>query len=81
MGTPRPAQYGQARTRAIPSLPQVLAENGLPETAPLATGERGIAGKKEVGDFYNELQVPSRIELDTGALNLKRDRTAQWKKS
>jgi len=34
-GTPRSAQYGHGRTRALPSLPEVLRENGLPEIAPL----------------------------------------------
>ena len=45
-GTPRPAQYGHGRTRSVPSLPQVLTQNGLPQIAPLA-GRKNHAGKKE----------------------------------
>jgi transposase len=39
-GTPRSAQYGHGRTRAVPSLPQVLEQNGLPPMGPLAQGEK-----------------------------------------
>ena len=39
-GIPRSTQYGHGRTRAVPSLLQVLVANGLPEIALLAKGER-----------------------------------------
>jgi len=64
-GTPRSARYGTGRTRALPSLPQVLAGNGLPQIAPLATGERNMLERKKLHDFYHELQTPSRIEANT----------------
>jgi transposase len=64
-GTPRPAQYGHGRTRALPSLPQVLAENGLPQIAPLAKGERVMLELKRLATFYGELQRPSRTEANT----------------
>jgi transposase len=64
-GTPRSPQYGHGRTRAVPSLPQVLAENGLPEIAPLAKGERVMLERKRLDAFYSELQTPSRIEANT----------------
>jgi transposase len=64
-GTPRSAQYGHGRTRAVPSLPQVLAENGLPEIAPLAKGERVMLDRKRLDTFYRELQTASRIEDNT----------------
>jgi transposase len=62
-GTPRSPQYGQGRTRALPSLPQVLADNGLPQTGPLAKGERRMLDEKRLHAFYSDLQVPSRIEV------------------
>lgn len=64
-GTPRSAQYGHGRTRAVPSLPQVLEENGLPEVAPLSTGERVMLDRKRLDTFYRELQTASRIEANT----------------
>ena len=62
-GTPRSARYGMGQTRAVPSLPQVLAGNGLPQIAPLATGERVMLERKRLEDFYHELQTPSRIQV------------------
>jgi transposase len=64
-GTPRPAQYGHGRTRAVPSLPQVLAQNGLPPIAPLARGEKIMLERKKLDGFYRELQTPSRIQANT----------------
>ena len=63
-GTPRSSRYGMGRTRAVPSLPQVLAGNGLPQVAPLARGERIMLDRKRLDGFYKELQTPSRIEVD-----------------
>ncbi|HKV25720.1 MAG TPA: hypothetical protein VJN93_14090, partial [Candidatus Acidoferrum sp.] len=53
------------RTRAVPSLAQVLAQNDLPATAPLARGERIMLERKKLEEFYEELQIPSRIEANT----------------
>ena len=64
-GTPRPQQYGHGRTRTVPSLPQVLAQNGLPATTPLAKGERTMLAQKKLDTFYNQLQVPSRVQVST----------------
>jgi transposase len=64
-GTPRSSRYGQGRTRAIPSLPQVLEQNGLPEIAPLARGEKIMLERKRLESFYCELQTPSRTEANT----------------
>lgn len=64
-GSPRCAQYGHGRTRAIPSLPQVLAQNGLPETAPLRKGERVMLERSRLEGFYRELQTPTRIQVNT----------------
>lgn len=66
-GTPRPAQYGHGRTRAVPSLPQVLADNGLPQTAPLAKGERKMLEEKRLNSFYCGLQEASRTEINPPA--------------
>lgn len=64
-GTPLPSQYGHGRTRAVPSLPQVLSENGLPGVVPLRKGERVMLDRKRLDTFYRELQTPSRIEANT----------------
>ena len=64
-GTPRSPQYGHGRTRAVPSLSQVLVENGLPSVAPLAKGERVMLDRNRLDTFYRELQTPSRIEANT----------------
>src|SRR5262249_27316029 len=64
-GTPRSPQYGHGRTRVVPSLPQVLAQNGLPEIAPLPKGERVMLERKKLSGFYRDLQTPSRIEANT----------------
>lgn len=60
-GSPRTSQYGRGRTRAVPSLPQVLEQNGLPAVASLNTGERSMLAKKKLDGFYNELQTPTRV--------------------
>jgi transposase len=70
-GTPRPAQYGHGRTRAVPSLSQVLAKNDLPEIAPLAKGEKIMLERKKLERFYRELQTPSRIEANTAKPQLQ----------
>jgi hypothetical protein len=49
----------------VPSLPQVLAANGLPEIAPLAKGERVMLERKGLETFYRELQTSSRIQANT----------------
>jgi transposase len=64
-GTPRSPQYGHGRTRALPSLPQVLVENGLPKIAPLAKGERVMLERKRLDTFYRELQTTSRVQANT----------------
>lgn len=70
-GTPRPAQYGRGRTRAVPALPQVLAQNGLLEIASLPRGERIMLERKKLEGFYRELQTPSRIEANTPTPQVK----------
>lgn len=64
-GSPRSAQYGHGRTRAIPSLPQVLAQNGLPEIAPLRKGEKVMLERSRLNGFYRGLQTPTRIQANT----------------
>ena len=70
-GTPRPAQYGHGRTRGMPSLPQVLAKNDLPEIAPLTSGEKIMLETKKLEGFYRDLQTPSRIEANTRKTQVK----------
>lgn len=60
-GSPRSAQYGKGRTRAVPGLPQVLEQNGLPGVAALPLGEKKMLAKKKMETFYAELQTPSRV--------------------
>ena len=45
-GSLRSPQYGHGRTRAVPSLPQVLEQNGLPAVAALPAGEKSMLAKK-----------------------------------
>jgi transposase len=60
-GSPRSPQYGKGRTRAIPSLPQVLKQNDLPPVAPLSAGETKMLAKRKLDAFYKELQTASRV--------------------
>ena len=61
-GSPRPPQYGHGRTRAVPSLPQVLEQNGIAAVAPpLTQGERNMLAKKKLDGFYAEIQTPARV--------------------
>lgn len=64
-GTPRSVRYGQGRTRAVPSLPQVLESNGLQQISSLARGEKIMLERKRLERFYRELQTASRIEANT----------------
>ena len=59
-GVARTAQYGHGRTRAVPALPQVLQDNGLPPIAPLAEGERAMLEAKHLTDFHAQLQLARR---------------------
>jgi transposase len=62
-GTPRSPQYGQGRTRAVPSLPQVLEANGLSAPEPLAPGEQAMLKRQHLVEFHAELQIPSRYRV------------------
>jgi len=70
-GTPRSSQYGHGRTRAVPSLPQVLQENGLPEIAPLSKGERMMLERNRLETFYGELQTSARAKVGPPVLKQK----------
>jgi transposase len=65
-GSLRSSQYGHGRTRAVPSLPQVLEQNGLPAVATLPAGEKSMLAKKKLDTFYAELQRPSRVPKPAG---------------
>lgn len=60
-GTPRTLQYGHGRTQAIPSLSQVLEQNGLPAPLPLSRGETAMIAGKRLEAFYSELHTPTRV--------------------
>lgn len=70
-GTPRSARYGHGRTRIVPSLDEVLEDNGLPQTTPPARGERRMLEEKRLHAFYSELQVASRVAVNSGTTQLK----------
>ena len=70
-GIVRSAQYGHGRTRAVPSLDQVLEADGLPETTPPARGERRMLEEKRLYAFYGELQVASRVEVNQGGTQVE----------
>jgi transposase len=61
-GTPRSAQYGHGRTRRVPSLDEVLHDNGLPAPASLSNGETKMLSRNQLQAFYSELQMSSRVE-------------------
>ena len=73
-GTPRSTQYGHGRTRAVPSLDQVLEANGLPEATPPARGERRMLDEKRLHTFYTGLQVASRVEVNRGSTQVEEQR-------
>ena len=70
-GTPRSARYGQGRTRAVPSLDQVLEANGLPETTSPTRGERRMLEEKRLHAFYTQLQVASRVPVNPGGIQIQ----------
>ena len=70
-GTPRSPQYGHGRTRRVPSLDEVLQDNGLPATAPLPKGETIMLVRNQLRSFYGELQTPSRVEVGPCVLKPK----------
>jgi hypothetical protein len=41
----------------------VFAENGLPQPATLARGERGMLERNRLDTFYSELQTPFRTRV------------------
>lgn len=55
----------------MPSLPQVLAGNGLPQIPALARGEKIMLERKKLEGFYRELQTPSRLEANTRTSQLQ----------
>lgn len=61
-GAPRPMQYGHGRTKAVPSLSQVLEQNGLPGPAQLSSGETTMLAMKRLVGFYSELHTPTRVK-------------------
>jgi len=56
-GTPGHSVWARADA-GVPSLPRVLAENGLPEVAPLSKGERVMLDRKSWTRSNRELQTP-----------------------
>lgn len=62
--TPSPSRGTGHRTRVIPSLPQVLSDEGLPAvTAPdqLPPGEQRAIQQMGVIAFVHQLQQPRRV--------------------
>ncbi len=64
-GTRRSERYGLGRTRAVPSLPQVLEGNHLPLVPSLSIGEMKMLERKQLLTFYEEIQIASRIAANT----------------
>ncbi len=76
-GTPRSAQYGHGRTRRVPSLDQVLQDNGLPATAPLPNGEKIMLRINQLQTFYEEVQTPSRVEVGESCIQAEQTGTEE----
>jgi len=67
-GEPRSAEYGSGiRRRTVRSLPQVLAEEGLPELAPRPAGEARTIKNGDCADYV--------ASLDTSHREVKRSRS------
>jgi transposase len=61
-GQPRTTQYGKGRTRAIPSLDQLYAAEGLPAiAAELKPGERKMLEQQGVADHAKAVRTARRI--------------------
>ena len=61
-GAPRPANYGSGvRTRAVPSVDDVMAEAGLPPLQPLAPGEQKMIGERGSAAFARSIRQAKRI--------------------
>jgi hypothetical protein len=58
----------------LPSLNQVLEDNGLPQSTPPPRGERRMLDEKRLHAFYTELQVASRVEVNPGSTQIEEHR-------
>ena len=60
-GVPRSPQYGQGRTRAVPSLDQLYAREGLPPLRALTAGEQRMLTEQGVDEHARAVQVARRV--------------------
>jgi len=61
-GAPRPAGYGSGvRTRAVPSVDEVMQEAGLPPLPPLSAGEQKMIGERGAAAFASSLHQAKRV--------------------
>ena len=61
-GAPRPAGYGSGvRTRAVPSVDQVMHEAGLPPLPPLSAGEQKMIGERGSAAFALSIRQGKRV--------------------
>ena len=61
-GAGRPAAYGSGNpTRAIPSLDQVYAANGLPPIAEPKPGEQAMIARQQLSEVAAQLRQPRRV--------------------
>ncbi len=60
-GQPRPQQYGQGRTKAIPGLDDLCAREGLPPLSKPKTGERAMLARQGLAGYADSVRVPKRV--------------------
>ena len=61
-GAPRPAGYGSGvRTRAVPSVDEVMLEAGLPALPPLSEGEQKMIGERGSAVFARSIHQAKRV--------------------
>lgn len=60
-GSPRPQNYGNGRTRAIPSLSAVYAANGLPPVQASKRGEQAMLDRSGLAGLRQTIDTPHRV--------------------
>ena len=61
-GQPRPAAYGSgARTRALPSLDTIYAQEQLPPLAPLSSGEQSMLTRHQLESYAHSVRRAQRV--------------------
>ena len=61
-GQPRPAQYGNGRTKAVPGLDDLYAAEGLPPLSnPAKPAEQAMLDRQGLAAFAAAVRLPKRL--------------------